>query len=151
MAMARQEEIAMKTQIGLYVLQAPATYRNGYECAAWHQDVVVPAGSYPIEADVVAGKVVDTSIHVRLDGTVSSDNFQALWCGCPIGDLYDQKKNVGKLATHRLTPYAHEIACGILEDRAAPQWQLEGFEAREIPYTYHGEQRKTYGIFEVAS
>lgn len=145
-------------QIGWYVLEEDQTFRNSFECAAWHQDVKVKAGRYPLfgkfefrENDRCwVSKINYMSVSCRLDGIVESSDFTSHFAGNAIGSKVDQDK--GKAASYYINPYAHSVAHSIIKSDGNCSYQLlEEFEAKEIPFVYDGVEKVTYGIFKVSA
>ncbi|BAL01864.1 hypothetical protein OBV_p-00090 (plasmid) [Oscillibacter valericigenes Sjm18-20] len=145
-------------QIGWRIVDHDTEFvNNGFACAAWSETVLVKAGRYPVMADKFfyherdkryTDELADLTIKVVLPGVTVSDNFQAHFCGNPIGS-YDNKKNAGSSNRYVETPYSHAVARSILDGKSSIEL-LPEFEAREIPFTgFDGEQRKTYGIFKI--
>ena len=139
-----------KTQIGWYNLKEDKIFMNTFECAAWHEDVLVKAGRYPavvydmeiIPADcnverlrnMVSARGGVGSAYAEMEGTIAGDYFQALWCGMPIGKPYECK-NVGKPAKTSVDWYLYSIARDIAENPDTP-WEL--FPEYEV----RGEERE---------
>lgn len=130
-----------RTQIGWFNLNEERVFRNTYECAAWYEDVIVPAGKYPV---YVYGMTVDKDnqvgsrrgvggVYVPMDGTIKSDYFASQYFGVPISD-YDTLKNAGKPSSHSYFAYLYEVADNILTDPENP-WELfPEYEARSIHF-----------------
>jgi len=98
----------MKRTIGtIEVAQDVVLHFQGYETAAWWEDVNVAAGSYPVQGEVDAqGKVKDL-VFFGLPGTVVADYFRSLWGGMPMGQDYDRTQNAGKPSSYRGSLYLH--------------------------------------------
>lgn len=144
-----------KTIIGYYHLKEDTIFTNTYECAAWYEKVKVPAGVYPV---CVPEFHVDTrrdgskevrgfinSAYVTMDGIITDDYFGTLFYGVPVG-TYD-KDNSGKPSSHTMGNYLYAIADSILHDENTPWELLPEYEARDIHFTYDGEEHTTHGIF----
>ena len=115
----------MKFQIGYINIKKEEVFTNTFETAAWYEDIIVPAGRYPIyaekfrynEATNKIEPIIDGWITYHIDGTIHSDNFQSLFCGVPFGESYDGAKNKGKTATYHAQTYPYIIAKSIIEGR----------------------------------
>lgn len=139
-----------KFQIGWYVLKEDTIFRdNSYQCAAWYQDINVPAGQYPVYSYGYCydNKLDDLSIVCKLDGIVTQSDFSSHFGGVRYGNKVDEEK--GKKSTYILSPYAHALARWILKGDSNYEL-LPEFEAREIRFTssIDGEEHTTYGIFK---
>lgn len=144
----------MKKQIGWYNLKEDKVFYNTFECAAWYEEVMVPAGKYPI--DVIDYKVekdgkiygyID-SAYVTMEGTILSDEFGSRFCGVPVG-TYDNKKNAGKKSSHTMHVYLYSLAKHILD--VDNEWELlPEYEAREINFvsSFDGREITTHGVFK---
>lgn len=156
------ESTAKQIQIGWYHLDKDTEMTNHYECAAWYERVLIKAGDYPVYARGLNGRnmfsyhernreytnqLENMSISIHFNGTITSDNFQALFCGNAIAP-YDHTQNTGKESNVYQTPYTHALAKNILSGNDPvelfPEWQ-----AQEIPFEYDGKPCKTYGIFKI--
>lgn len=145
-------------QIGWYTLGEDTQFTNrSYECAGWHQTLVVPTGKYPIMArqfyynerdERITDELHDRTVVVKLTGTVIGSDFSARFCGNIVGNKVDSDK--GEQSEYILNPYSHALAKNLLEGKYN-DWELfPEYEAREIPFiSFDGTQRKTYGIFKV--
>ena len=147
-----------KRQIGWFILKQDKVYcDNGYECAAWYENIAVNAGKYPLMVNrydtrpdgQVGSRGVDMA-SVALDGVVVDDYFGSMFCGVPVG-TYDCKKNAGKRSTYYWRWYLYGIAHDLLDGKTNDEYSIEllpEYEAREIWFEYDGEQHCTHGIFE---
>ncbi len=141
----------MNKQIGWFHLGLDTVYRNSFEFAAWYEDVEVKAGRYPIEvidysedsSHRVNGYI--GSAYVTMPGTIVSDYFASHYCGVPISD-YDTNKNAGKESSHTMHVYLYELASSVLYGTEFIEL-LPEYEAREIKFTYGGQEDTTQGIF----
>lgn len=149
-------------QIGWFILHEDTEFTNTYECAAWYENVLVPAGRYPMTvSDYVERKEKDGikvdgyigAVWVYLPGIITSDEFGARFCGVPVG-TYDNEKNKGKTSSHHFNQYLYGVANTILEPETSifksdkyTYELLPEYEARYIHFEYDGEQHTTYGIF----
>ena len=96
---------------------------NGYECAAWYQDIAVKAGKYPLyilkmkigDDGKVSGDCPEQVV-AKLPGKVVRDDFGARFCGVPIGG-YDGSKNAGKDTKYFWTMYIFDYAKHIGEGK----------------------------------
>lgn len=111
-------------QIGWYHLKEETEFHNaGFETAAWFEDILVPAGKYPVE--IYNHKVYDdgclaaSSAYVRLSGTIVRDYFPALFFGNVVSD-YDMTKNAGKETSYTMSPYLFRVARSVVEDKNSP-------------------------------
>lgn len=149
-----------KTAIGYFELKEARQFQNTFSCAAWREDVMVPAGQYPIELlDMKIREDERPEFHhevesyingayISMDGTIVSDYFAGQYCGVPISD-YDTTQNAGKPSSHTSFTYLHEIAYSILTDANSPYHLNPEYEAREISFiSFDGEPCTTYGIFK---
>lgn len=152
-----------KKQIGWFVLHEDMEFRNTYECAAWYENVLVKAGKYPMEVDDYKireredGREVDGyigQVTVELPGTITSDEFGALFYGVPVG-TYDNYKNKGKESAYYFHQYLYGIANAILHPvdsiYASGKYSFEllpEYEAKEYHFEYDGEDVELWGIFE---
>lgn len=145
----------MEKQIGWYNLREEKVFcNNGFECAAWYENIRVPAGKYPMVVydyklrpnGAVDGHVM--SGYISMKGIVVSDEFGSRFCGMPIGN-YDNHKNAGKESTYTMSPYLFSVADSIINDADSPYELLPEYEARESTYTsdYDGKMHTTHGIF----
>lgn len=143
-------------QIGWYVLEDPTEFTNrGYECAAWHQTIMVPAGKYPVMAREYAyhererrymDKIKDNAIECGLTGEIVGSDFSAHFAGNRVSNKIGSDK--GQQGECYLNPYAHALAKEMLGGKCERWELLPNFEAREIHFVgFDGEPRKTYGIF----
>jgi hypothetical protein len=147
----------MKFQIGYINIEKEQVFTNTFETAAWYEDIIIPAGKYPIFAEKfryneVTKKIepiIDGWITYHLDGTIKSDNFQSLFCGVPFGVCYDGAKNKGKPATYHAQTYPHIIAESILSNSGNFEL-LPEFEAIEYTFNspYTGEKITTHRIIK---
>lgn len=143
----------MNVCIGTYQLKEDKVFRNEYECAAWYEDVLVKAGTYPVEVydyyvendGEIGGHC--RGVYVDMPGTVVSDYFGGEYCGTPIGE-YDSLKHAGNPSRHSLFSYMVFVAKSIIDGDSA--YKLDkGFEARPIKFVnYEGKEVTTYGIFQ---
>ena len=139
-------------QIGWYHLKEDTVKcNNGYECAAWYENIAVKAGKYPItvhnykidKENEIHGHV--DSAYVSMPGIIVDDYFGSLFCGVPVG-TYDCKRNEGKESTYHFSSYLFMVAEAILE--GSDEWELlPEYEARKIEFEYDGEKHFTHGIF----
>lgn len=141
----------MKKQIGWFILDRDTIFRNEFEFAAWYENVMVKAGKYPVEVidysesnrHQVEGHI--SSAYITMPGTTVSDYFASHFCGVPISD-YDTTKNAGAKSSHTAHTYLYAMASSILNGK--PEYELlPEYEAREIRFTYDGEEHITHGIF----
>lgn len=145
----------MKTQIGWFILKEDKEFYNEFETAAWYEKVMVKAGRYPVTAYDITfrndGRMGSHcgSAYVSMDGVIVSDNFQSLFCGVPIGSVYDGTKNAGKPAKHSSHWYLYMISESVLKGEGLFELFPE-YEAREDHFEYNGEQRTTHGIYRKA-
>lgn len=139
-------------QIGWYVLTEPKEFRNTYEYAAWYQNVLVPAGRYPVtgyygfnERDRrVTDQIDDLSISCKLVGKITGSDFSSGFGGVQYGSKRDI--NLGQESSVYFNPYAHSVAKDICEGKS-PFVLLPQFEARPVHFNYQGRPHTTYGIF----
>lgn len=150
----------MNKQIGWYTLKQDTVFHdNGYECAAWYENIAVNAGKYPLMVNdyrtnndgEVESRGVDR-VCVALDGVVVSDYFGSMFCGVPVG-TYDGTKNAGKPSTYYWGAYLYSIAHNLLDGKENDEYSIEllpEYEAREIRFTssIDGREICTHGIFE---
>ena len=115
----------MDKQIGWYHLKEDKVFHdNGYECAAWYENIAVKAGSYPIMVydykvkhfDDEARKEFNGRIGGHIDsayavfnGTITDDYFGSMFCGVAVG-TYDEKQNAGKPAHYSMHMYLYSLA-----------------------------------------
>ena len=142
----------MKVQIGWFTLKEDKVFRNEFECAAWHEDVLVKAGRYPMEVydpRLQKDGSIETigTAYIGMEGTVVSAEFGALFCGMPIS-CYDDSKDVGKSGSHREMPYLHDIARSIVKDQSSPYELFPEYEAREEQFEYDGRPITTWMIYK---
>ena len=142
-----------KKQIGWYILREDTVkHDNGYECAAWYQDIAVKAGRYPVvvydyheyESDDPSwngriGGHIDEA-YVEFDGTVVRDDFGARFCGVPVGG-YDEKKNAGKHADYSEFWRLYNVAESRFCDPDSPFELFPEYEARES-HRFYRDYRK---------
>jgi hypothetical protein len=95
----------------------------GYECAAWWQEIKVPAGDYPVYARYL-GKHLEEFI-VNLPGTIVRDHFQSLYGGMSIGKTYDVFQNAGNSASYMLRARSYNAFEGMHRDGAASAWKID--------------------------
>lgn len=145
------------TQIGWYNLKEDTVfYNNGYECAAWYEQIAVPAGRYPVvvydyrlsNRGEVEGHV--NSCVICMEGTIVSDYFGSLFCGMSIGKVYDTKQNAGKSTHYCERPYLFQMVDSLLHEEDTPFELLPEWEVRTYEYTslFDGEVKTSAGIFE---
>ena len=151
-----------KTQIGWFHLKADKVFRNTFEFAAWYEDVLVPAGKYPIFVyglnvrqsndpmfnRRLSGKHDSNMTYTFMDGTITSDYFAAHYFGVPISD-YDKYKNAGKPSSYHAMWYMYEIAASILNDPDTPYELLPQYEARAVTFvsSINGHEITTHNLF----
>jgi len=147
----------MTKQIGWYNLKEDKEFTNYFECAAWHENVLVKAGRYPVWVSDYKERETERGIEISgrinqvsadLPGIVTSDEFGAIFCGMPIS-CYDSKKNAGKKSSHTVAAYMFSVAKSILDDSDTP-WELfPEYEAREYSFVspLDGGEIVTHGIF----
>lgn len=143
----------MDKQIGWYTINEDTVFTNSdFETAAWVERIACKAGKYPVyvydyrinDDGKVSGHI--GMGHVGIPGAIVSDYFGSLFFGVPIGS-YDETQNAGKPATYRTQQYLYAIADEILHNPDTKWSLLEGYEAREIRFTYDGTPHTTHGIF----
>lgn len=88
----------IKVKVGTYKVEEKTTYTTHYECAAWHQDVEVEPGEYPVYVYLRHYGEHAHSLYVDATGTVSSACFRSQWAGNPFGDDRGGKEALGKVA-----------------------------------------------------
>lgn len=106
-----------KVQIGWLVLNHDEVFcDNGYECAAWYQNIEVKAGRFPLyvrDPQYDARGKMETPApdmaYADLNGTVKSDYFGSQFCGVPIG-TYDESQNNGKEGHYYWSSYLFSVA-----------------------------------------
>ena len=114
------------------------TRRNGFECAAWYENVKITPGEYDLMA--ARRREYNTKEHrfelfdidkayAVLPGTIISDEFGGLFCGNPIS-VYDNYKNAGKPARHIEDFRGYELAYTILNQ--------DGIELQSGKRNLHG-------------
>lgn len=131
-----------KVQIGWYNLKEDKVFHdNGYECAAWYENIAVKAGRYPITVVDYKVKHFDDenrkrfngeidghigSAYVTLDGTIVNDYFGSMFCGVPVG-TYDEKQNTGKPSRYHMHIYLYDLAKKVYngsdEYELLPEWE----------------------------
>ena len=139
-------------QIGWYHLKEDKVEcNNGYECAAWYENIAVKAGRYPVY--VYDYKVRDEnridghvgSAYVSIPGIIVDDYFGSLFCGVSVG-TYDCERNKGKESYYHFSNYLFMVAESILKGN--DEWELlPEYEARKIEFEYDGKMHFTHGIF----
>jgi len=82
-----------KIKVGTYTLTKPREVTEHYECAAWHQTILVQPGSYGVYALVEYGRL--RSISAALRGVVVSACFIPLFGGNPIGPDRTGRERLG--------------------------------------------------------
>lgn len=107
------------TQIGWYtVKEQRIEHKADFTNAAWWEDVDVKAGRYPITVPFMQvyddGYIFTQGAYVVCDATTVKDNFQSLYFGVPIGEVYDENKNSGIDSSYRIFMYLHDLAALIL-------------------------------------
>lgn len=141
-------------QIGWYNLKEDTVFHdNGYECAAWYENIKVPAGRYSavvydyrVREDGKVDGSVSASVYVTMNGTIESDYFGTLICGVPVGE-YDSGKNKGAKSRYCMRAYGYSVADSILHTTDTPWELLPEYEAREFQFEYDGETYTHWGIF----
>lgn len=127
--------MASKTQIGWFNLKEDTEFHdNGYECAAWSQNVLVKAGRYPIE--VYDLKFLDDGridfscrgVYISMEGTITTDYFPSMYCGVPVAP-YDEHKNTGRKAEYHDYMYTYMLAELVMTDDSTYELFPE-YEAR---------------------
>ena len=122
---------------------------NGFECAAWYEEILVKKGKYPI----IAYNERRWDGYIQYDGEIVSDYFGSLFCGVPIG-TYDCKKNAGKKTYYHPHIYGFMLAKCILENDGhnfggtyKQSYELaEGFKAVWEEYEWDGVIKKAASI-----
>ena len=148
-------------QIGWFTLKEDKVFcNNGYECAAWYENILVPAGRYPI--NVLDYKVMHFdddrrkhlngrvdghigSAYITMNGTIVSDDFGSRFYGVPFG-AYDIYQNKGKPSRYTAHIYLYALADSSLNNPDSPYELLPEFVAKEVFFEYDGEQHKTHEI-----
>lgn len=109
-------------QIGLAkVLEPTEMVNSNFECAAWYERLLVPAGEYPINTakfnkriiNGVERECIDWYNSISYTGTVLSDDFGARFCGVPLSN-YDNQKNTGKQTEYHPHMYDYILADKVL-------------------------------------
>lgn len=153
----------MNKQIGWYNLREAKIFTNTFETAAWYENVLVPAGRYPIEVidytvrhfknearKKFSGEVYGHigGAYVYMDGTIVSDNFQSLFYGMPIGEPYDTAKNSGNPSRTHFFTYLYSLAESILHNPKTPYELFPEYEAVEdcSISAYDGKPLVTHSI-----
>jgi hypothetical protein len=144
-----EEQSMAKVIFADYIVQEGEIQHNGFECAAWDEEIALTPGEYPISAELDAQGEVKDSVHFSVPGTIKSDWFQSLSCGMPIGRAYDPKQNTGKSKNWRGHFYAHAVASRILDGTETHIRLRPGFEARRVDFDWCGEAHHTYAITRV--
>ena len=149
-------------QIGWFNLKEDKVFTNTYECAAWYENVKVPAGRYPIvvydykvmhfedEARKRFNGEVDghiRSAYISMDGIITSDEFGARFCGVPVGS-YDNHQNTGKRSSHTMHVYLYSLADSVLNDPETPYELLPEYRAEEERFvsSFDGKEFTTHCI-----
>lgn len=124
-----------KVQIGVYLVKEPTEFTDrSYPTASWHQTILVQPGEYPVMAAVGKdGEVADTSIYVKLPGTITDAYFPSSFGGVIYGDG-NRKESIGRDASHAMTPYAHALAARLAEPGDAPYKLGEGYSVVKIGF-----------------
>lgn len=92
------------------------------------------------------------SAYANLEGTITSDEFGARFCGVPVG-TYDNLQNAGKKSSHHFMVYMYEVADEILNGKSYfSHWEYEllpEYEPREIRFISSIDNKEcvTHGIF----
>ena len=154
----------MVKQIGWYHLKEDKVFHdNGYECAAWYENIAVKAGRYPItvtdykvlhfddEARKEFNGRIDGHIgsaYATFDGTIVSDYFGSMFCGVPVG-TYDYAKNAGKPSRYHMHMYLYSLAehvyKGDVEYELFPEYEVR--ESRFVS-DFDGKECVLYHIYE---
>lgn len=105
----------MRQFIGFLVVPQAMVLRTQYEVAAWHSDMLVPAGRYPIfeGREARSGRESDRRWWgIKLPGTVVSAYTPSLLCGVAVGSSPqgEQHRDVGRADTHSI--YWDDFALG---------------------------------------
>lgn len=154
----------MNKQIAWCDLKEDTVFRNEFETAAWYEDVKVPAGRYPVIVNSYKvlhfddekrkrfnGEVTGHigGAYICMEGIIVSDNFQSLFCGVPIGEPYDGKKNAGKFSRHNSFTYLYSLADSVLNNPKTPYELFPEYEAREEVFVsdFDGKSYTSYGIY----
>lgn len=149
-------------QIGWFNLKEDKVFTNTYECAAWYENVKVPAGRYPIvvydykvmhfedEARKRFNGEIDCHIgsaYISMDGIITSDEFGARFCGVPVGS-YDNHQNTGKCSSHTMHVYLYSLADSVLNDPETPYELLPEYRAEEERFvsSFDGKEFTTHCI-----
>lgn len=144
-----------EVKIGFFELKEDKVFRNTYETAAWHQDILVSSGIYPIYGEVKntdltprmsPGQIEDTSLFSKLEGRVVSSDFSSLFFGNTIAQKINE--NVGEQSVHVVNPYAHSIALSIIKGEETKFKLNDDFHARKSYYVQDGKVEYTGGIFK---
>ena len=153
----------MNKQIGWYYLKEDKVFcDNGYECAAWYENIAVKAGRYPIT--VVDYRVMHFdderrakfngqidghigSAYVTFNGTIVSDYFGSMFCGVPVG-TYDCEKNKGQPSRYTMHIYLYSLAKDVY--KGSDEYELfPEYEVRTETYIsdYDGKEHTSYDVF----
>ena len=141
-------------QIGWYNLKEETVFHdNGYECAAWYENIKVPAGRDPavmydfsVDEDGELRGSITNSVYVSMDGEIVSDYFGSMFGGVPVG-TYDCEQNKGRKSHYTLRSYGFMVAQSILKNPNTEWELLPEYEAREFQFTYNGEEITHWGLF----
>lgn len=128
---------------GVYRLKEDTTFRYaGYECAAWWQEIKVPAGEYTVTAHFTPEGRLD-EFFVGMQGEIVRDNFQSLYCGMPIGRAYDETQNAGRPAIYTIRVYYYDAFKVMHKDGDKSAWQID---VTKLPDVHPCAQCGTYTV-----
>jgi hypothetical protein len=137
------------TVIGSYVLTKPKVFRKLYEFAAWHTDITVPAGEYPLYARVRDGKIgiAHDDLRVELPGVVTSSDLRPHFGGNPFGST-GVNEDVGKAEVYRHSNYGWQAAKDILMKDDCPYRLNPEYLAKikSFEHTWYDDRKKLYNV-----
>lgn len=139
----------IRIKVGEITYSKEFTERLTFECAAWHRDVLVQPGTYPVFAYIEwtcdgGGMFRLRNLRAECEGVITSASFQALWGGSPIHGTKDRGLDeIGR--KHTVYPYiatygkAPRSAEGLVLDACV---EIELFDGKEVGPMWHYLWRK---------
>ena len=148
-----------RIQIGTLILNNDKVFTdNGYECAAWFQNVAVKAGKYPVFVDSKEiwddGRVYGNArVSAELPGVVGDNYFGSMLCGVPVG-TYDGSERTGKDSSYWWEVYAFMfsewVSTGAVKDGISLEL-ADGFEVKvgSRYSTVYEKEMPDYDLYKV--
>jgi|JI9StandDraft_1071089.scaffolds.fasta_scaffold00821_49 hypothetical protein len=96
------------THVGTFVLLRDKLFTRTYEVAAWHTEIMVPKGVYPIVTSANGWR----GGTITMEGVITNSYTPPLFGGVSYGTQPqgEHHRDVGQTTTHSFTPYEYVIA-----------------------------------------